>query len=148
MPSRDELAAAVDACACFQLRRASRAVTQLYDAALEPTGLRSTQFVLLAMTSIEGPVPQPQLAAALGMERSTLSRNLKRLDADGFIRRERRQGERHTTVSMTRRGARKLESALPYWANVQSSFTAELGAASWDSLRQRLRQAAEVARDH
>ncbi|MHC4849657.1 MAG: MarR family winged helix-turn-helix transcriptional regulator [Planctomycetota bacterium] len=146
MPSREDLSAAVDSCACFQLRRASRAVTQLYDTALQPTGLRSTQFVILAVTRVEEPVTQPALATALGMDRTTLSRNLKPLETDGYLRRTRKRGERATIVSLTPKGRRKLIAAVPYWEEVQSSFTSGLGKSHWNELRQRLQDASAVAR--
>ena len=145
--ARESLAEAVDACACFRLRRASRAVSQLYDQALQPCGLRSTQFVILAVTRVEEPVPQPQLAALLGMDRSTLSRNLKPLESDGLISRARADGERALRVRLTAKGRRKLARAVPLWESVQQSFTAGMGATRWDSLRRRLDEATATARD-
>jgi len=145
-PSQRDLVAAVEACACFQLRKASRAVTQLYDAALQPTGLRSTQFVLLAVARIEEPVSLPRLALALGVDRSTLSRNLGPLEADGLVRCARKAGRGGTTVRLSARGVRKLAAAVPYWARVQQAFTDGFGPDRWDALRQRLSEAVDAAR--
>ena len=144
-PAREDLASALDSCACFQLRRASRAVTHLYDAALQPAGLRSTQFVILAVIRVEEPVRQDALADVLGMERSTLSRNLKPLTTSGFIARARTPGERATRLQLTAKGRRKVTEAVPLWAEVQGSFTEQMGSSRWDVLRRRLKDAADAA---
>jgi DNA-binding MarR family transcriptional regulator len=145
-PAREDLATAVDSCACFQLRRASRAVTQLYDAALQPAGLRSTQFVILAVIRVDEPVRQDELASLLGMERSTLSRNLKPLTESGYVARARAPGERATRLRLTAKGRRKVVESVPLWERVQRSFTSQMGASRWDVLRRRLKDAAEAAR--
>src|SRR6266568_2690129 len=64
-------------CACSNVRKAARAVTQLFDEMLQPTGLRSTQFTLLVAVALLGEAPVTQMARALVMDRTTLARNLK-----------------------------------------------------------------------
>jgi len=145
-PGRELLSGALDVCACFQLRRASRAVTQLYDAALAPAGLRSTQFVLLSLVRVEEPVRQDHLADLLGMDRSTLSRNVKLLTDAGLLRRARAKGERASRLQLTPKGLRKVAETVPLWERVQTSFTEHMGPARWDLLRRRLRDAADAAR--
>ena len=137
-PTREDLAAAVESCACFQLRRASRAVTQLYDAALQPTGLRSTQFVLLAMLRIEEPVGLTRLARALGLERSTLTRNVAPLESSGYVERLARDSNRGTVLRLTGAGRRVLAEAVPHWAAVQEEFESGLGEKRWEHMRRRL----------
>ena len=66
-------------CTCFNLRKAARAVTQMYDAALKPSGLRATQFALLSVVESNGPAGITELARALVTDRTTLTRNLKPL---------------------------------------------------------------------
>ena len=63
-------------CLCFNLRKAARALTQTYDAALKPAGVTAPQFALLSTLAGYGPVSLSDLAAALGMDRTTLTRNL------------------------------------------------------------------------
>jgi len=145
-PERELLAAALDSCACFQLRRASRAVTQLYDAALAPVGLRSTQFVMLALIRVEAPVRRDELAAQLGMERTTLVRNLKPLEAMGLLESVREPGERASRVRLTAAGRRKVAQAVPLWEQVQGAFTSQMGTSRWETLRRRLKDAASAAR--
>src|SRR5947209_12162573 len=72
-------------CACWRLRQASRAVTRHYERALRGRGLRATQFSLLALLTQTGPLTVSELAAKLGVERTTLTRNLRPLDATRFL---------------------------------------------------------------
>ena len=72
-----QLAEIEETCACLNVRKAARAVTQLYDEVLQPTGLRSTQFNLLVAVALAGEAPVTRLAEALVMDRTTLARNLK-----------------------------------------------------------------------
>ena len=72
-------------CTCTAIRRASRAITHHYDEALRDTGLRNTQFTLLATLVQTGPIPMTRLAAFLSLERTTLTRNLKSLLRDGLV---------------------------------------------------------------
>src|SRR5580692_11631735 len=76
------------ACTCGSLRKASRRVSQFYDAALAPVGIKSTQFSILAEVdrgSVEGPVTMCELATAMVMDRSTLGHNLKPLERDDLV---------------------------------------------------------------
>src|SRR5919199_1509329 len=72
-------------CYCFGLRRAARIVTQHYDRHLRPAGLRATQFTILATLAQTGPMPLSRLARRLGLERTTLTRNLRPLEAKGWL---------------------------------------------------------------
>ena len=76
----------VAACTCANLRKATRVVTQVYDAALQPVGLKATQFTVLAVLAERGEAPLTRLAETLVMDRTTLTRNLKPLVREGFIR--------------------------------------------------------------
>src|SRR5919106_5809931 len=76
-PGHTELTEVAAGCACRNLRRTARAVTQLYDQTLRPSGLRITQFTLLVAVAISEPVPITRLADALDLDRTTLARDLK-----------------------------------------------------------------------
>ena len=78
------LAEAARVCACFNFRKASRAVTQLFDAVLHAGGLRSTQFVILVAVSLDKVARLPDLARVLNLDRSTLTRNLQPLVREGL----------------------------------------------------------------
>src|SRR5262245_27534841 len=72
-------------CICYNIRKAARLVTQFYDATLEPSGLLGTQFVLLAVIGRMGAGPITRLGKAMGMDRTTVTRNLRPLERQGFI---------------------------------------------------------------
>ena len=116
-------------CTCFGLRKAARAVTQLYDAALEPSGLRATQFSLLASLRIEGPLTISRLAEAMVMDRTTLTRNLRPLDKQGLVAVAPGRDRRTRRVRLTARGRTRFTQAFPLWQRVQARMTRGLGAA-------------------
>ena len=109
------------ACTCSLLRRASRAVTQHYESALRGTGLRITQFTLLATLIQTGPLPIGALAARLGLERTTLTRNLKLLEKKGFVASADDTDQRVHRISVTHRGENAAAAALPAWKKAQAS---------------------------
>ncbi len=115
------------ACLCFNLRKAARAVTQLYDAALEPAGLRATQFSLLAVLDGRDPVTITDLARAMVMDRTTLTRNLRPLEKQGLVAIAPGDDRRTREVSLTRRGRRTLATAVPRWRHAQTRMLDTLG---------------------
>jgi DNA-binding MarR family transcriptional regulator len=115
------------ACACYNLRRAARAVTRLYDRILAPSGLKATQFSVLMAASRRGPVPMGKLAEATVTERTTLTRNLALLEARGLIRFEEGDDRRQRNVGITPEGLAVLKQALPLWEQAQEQVTAGLG---------------------
>src|SRR5258707_7844695 len=84
-PNATQLAEIKATCTCSNVRKAARAVTQLVDEGLQPTGLRSTQFTLLVAVALLGEAPVTQLAEELVMDRTTLARNLKPLESQGLL---------------------------------------------------------------
>ncbi len=116
-------------CTCFGLRKAARAVTQLYDAALEPSGLRATQFSLLASLRIGGPLTISRLAEAMVMDRTTLTRNLRPLERQGLVAVAPGRDRRTRRVRLTARGRTRFTQAFPLWQRVQAKMTRGLGAA-------------------
>lgn len=106
-------------CACFNVRKAARAVTQLYDSILKPAGLRGTQFTLLIALSRSGKISISQLANALVMERTTLTRNLKPLEKHGLVIVAEGADRRTRAVMITTEGRNKLQEATPYWEQAQ-----------------------------
>jgi DNA-binding MarR family transcriptional regulator len=121
-------------CACFSLRKASRAVTQLYDDALRPAGLRTTQFSLLALLRLAGTVPMTKLAEEAVMDRTTLARNLEVLQRDGLVRVQPGEDARVREVEITRAGRARLEEAFPRWQRAQRSLARSLGARRMDRM--------------
>src|SRR5712691_10670743 len=124
---RARAVAIASACACFNLRKASRAVTQLYDELLRPTGLRITQFTLLTLLSGFGTVSITRLANAAVMDYTTLLRNLNVLERRGLVRSRATRDGRVREVSLTERGHRALAPALPLWSKAQTRVAKQLG---------------------
>ena len=119
-------------CACFNLRKSARAVTQFYDRILKPSGLRGTQFSLLAAAAMNDSMNISNLADALVMERTTLTRNLRPLERQGLVRISRGEDQRSREVTLTPEGSRRLAVALPLWNQAQGRMEEGMG-------RQRLR---------
>jgi DNA-binding MarR family transcriptional regulator len=122
------------ACACFAVRRAARVITQHYDRALRPSGLRATQFTLLTMLGVGGPLPLSRVADRLGMERTTLTRNLKPLIDAGLIGIEHGDDRRVRTIFITAKGHRAAVAALPDWRRAQRDVASQFPAGVLDSL--------------
>lgn len=132
-------------CASFNLRKASRVVSQLYDDVLQPTGLRSTQVALLLTLAVEGEPTMARLARQLLLSPSTLSRNLRPLERDGLVE-VRHTGKRGKSVALTAEGRKALLEAFPYWREAQARFTGLVGAGTWSKLSRELAKTTTAAR--
>ncbi len=115
-------------CLCFNLRRASRVVTNLYDETFRSLGLRTGQLAIIDIAAKMGPVTIGQLAEATATDRTTLTRNLKPLEREGFVKvingsADRREKE----VVITQKGKAVLEEAFPMWQKVQAKIKHKLG---------------------
>lgn len=141
---KSELAKCME-CTCFNLRKAARAVTQLYDKALRPTGLRTTQFTLLVGISMLGTITVTRLAEIGVMDRTTLTRNLKPLERKGLIQITHGKDQRTRVVTMTDEGQKALEQALPLWKKVQADVVKRLSQERWSSLRADLGEVVSLA---
>jgi DNA-binding MarR family transcriptional regulator len=124
----------VQRCTCFNLRKATRAVTQLYDDMLRRTGLRATQFSLLAVVLELGTVSINRLADEAVMDRTTVTRNLRLLGREGLIRIQAGADGRVREVSLTAAGRARLTAALPLWAEAQRYMITTLGTTRFDRL--------------
>jgi DNA-binding MarR family transcriptional regulator len=124
------------ACVCGRLRRASRALTQLYDDVMAPTGLRVTQFSLLRTLARQGPdaVRITELAALTLIDRTALSRNLEPLVAQGFVEIVPGRDARTREVRIIRAGRAALTKATPAWRRAQVEVARRLGAPRVDAL--------------
>ena len=127
-----ELGAGIAAtCAGFNLRRASRAVTQHFDRALAPVGLRTTQFTLLGALALAGPVVTSRLAAGLVVDRTTLTRNLRLLRDAGLVETQPGPGRREVLFSLSDEGRDVLARAIPIWREAQDGVVAAFGERQW-----------------
>lgn len=121
-------------CTCFNLRKASRVVTQLFDEVLQPSGLLVNQFTILTAISLAGSVTITRLAQELVMDRTTLTRNLNPLERQGFVQIQPGQDGRMRVISLTVTGESALKTALPLWEVAQARVIEELGQERWSIL--------------
>src|SRR6266478_2264019 len=132
-------------CVCDTLRMASRAVTQLYDDGLRPSGLRVTQFNILAMIARMGEANLKQLEGTLAIDQTTLTRSLNLLERDRVIERVPHPDGRIKAMRLTSKGRRALETARPLWARAQDKVLRELGTTAWADAQRRLAQLLRIA---
>jgi DNA-binding MarR family transcriptional regulator len=130
----EKLAEMARTCACFNFRKASRSVTQLFDQILAPTGLRSTQLVILITAQLLGPSSIARLARELVMDRSTLTRNLKPLMNMGLMRFSHNEGGKQKSVELTVDGQVALLKSDPFWEQAQSRLVNRLGSENWNRI--------------
>ncbi len=132
-------------CICNTLRMVSRVVTQLYDDVLRPSGLRVTQFSILATIARLGEANLKQLEDTLAIDQTTLTRSLNLLERNGVIERASHPDGRIKAMRLTAKGRRALEVARPLWAQAQDKVLRELGTKAWADAQRRLSHLLHVA---
>ena len=129
----------VDQCNCFTVRKAARQISRLYDAYLQPSGLRITQFLILATLNERKAASVNALAERLDIERTAMGKMIGFLERDGFVRvRPSPEDGRIRIVELTPDGMELFERAAPLWHEAQHHFSVMNGAASVDVLRRSL----------
>ncbi len=136
----------VPICACFNVRKAARAITQLYDDVLRRSGLRVTQFSILAVTRRLEPVTVTRLAEETVTDRTTLTRNLKVLSQQRLVRIVPGEDRREREVSLTDRGRAALAQAYPMWKDVQAQVAQRLGGERFRRMLSDLRDTVALTR--
>ena len=121
-------------CACFNIRKSARLLTQKYDEALHPLGLRSTQFSILALISHFDTITVTELAYHLVMDRTTLSRSLQPLEKQGLVQTVQGEDRRTRMISLSKAGFTKLKKAVPLWKKAQKKFVKYMGDERFDHL--------------
>ena len=125
-------------CVCATLRKATRALTLLYDEHLRPAGLRVTQYSLLKNVLAREPVSVNQLSEATVIDRTTLTRNLRLLQQGGLIRIQEGEDRRSRQLTVTPRGRQAVAKATPCWERAQAHVVGQVGAEHWRALREEL----------
>jgi DNA-binding MarR family transcriptional regulator len=126
-------------CNCTALRKASRRISQLYDIALIPSGVKTTQRAILVQIGRSEPTAVGKLAEALVIDAGALAHTLKPLERDGLIAvAVDPDDRRNRLITLTRRGRQKLAETDALWANAQRGFEAAFGRAESGSLREAL----------
>ena len=132
--------AEIRSCYCLALRQAARRVTQVYDRALAPAGLRGTQLPILVRLAEAGPTPMKALAAFMVMDRATLGHNIRPLEAQGLVALTVGADRRSRLVALTDTGRTRLETARRLWRDAQDQFETAFGADNAAALRTLLNQ--------
>ncbi len=114
-------------CIAMRIRVISRAISRIYDEALRPYGLKSTQLSILAVISILGQAEPTEICRILYLDASTLSRNMKRMKTKGWLETSPAQDRRAHTLRLTRAGNRLLTEAFPAWREAQNKIRTMLG---------------------
>jgi DNA-binding MarR family transcriptional regulator len=125
-------------CNCAALRKASRRLSQLYDSALAPSGLKSTQFAMLEEIHrrAEQPPTMRDLSEALVMDQSTIGQNLRPLEREGMVSLEQdARDRRRRYVKLTKKGRSRIAVARPLWDKVQARFEDRFGKQQAADLR-------------
>ena len=141
-----QLAQEGSSCVSFNIRKAARTVTQLYDERMRPFGLRSTQLSILGKMLILQPVTITRLAEATVTDRTTLTRNLRLLEQQGLIQVDMGKDRREREVRLTDRGREALAHVYPIWKEVQAEVATRFGSARLARLLAELSALVEVAR--
>ena len=121
-------------CIAFNFRKTARVLTNVYDAALQASGLRTTQFSILVAIAESQPLCVGDLAKLLLIDQSTLSRSLRLLQKRRFVTVSGRSVLRQRFVSLSPQGARTLDDSVPRWRQMQKHFVALIGHENWKRL--------------
>jgi DNA-binding MarR family transcriptional regulator len=131
---------------CANFRRTARALTQVYEEALRPLGLRATQLTILQALSRAGEVSQGRLGEMLAMDSTSLTRTLTIMSRQGWIAEQRGEDRRERRIRLSAVGEAKLRRAMPVWEKVQSRLRGKLGKQKWGSLLQLAHHVTEISR--
>jgi DNA-binding MarR family transcriptional regulator len=134
-------------CNCLSLRQATRRVTQLYDQAFAPIGLRATQYSLLYQIERLGPIALNPLAETMVMDRATLGHNIRPLVARGLVRMAVGKDRRSREVSASVAGQDAVARGRPLWRQAQAIFEGGIGPPDAAALRSLLHRVAAMAFD-
>ena len=124
----------VENCTCFNIRRVARAITQFFDAGVRQFGIRPTQTPILGALHAKSGWGMAELSDWLGMERTTLLRNLRPLQRDGLVRAKGSGRGGHVELEITDKGRRALANVLPAWRAAQDKVVATLGKERWSAI--------------
>ncbi len=122
------------------VRKLNRMVTAIYDGALASAGLKTSQFSVLVAVANREKVRPAELTKLLQMDESTLSRNVERMCARGWLRLERDEDRRSHLIELTDKGQALIRKCLPAWQQAQEDVNRRLGTDNVAALRSALRK--------
>ena len=136
----------VENCTCFNIRRVSRVITQFFDAEVRRHGMRPTQAPILRALQAKSGWGMAELSEWLGMERTTLLRNLRPLQRDGLVRAKGTGRGGHVELEITAKGRAVLAKTHPAWRSAQEKVVATLGEERWSTIISDLEEVATKLR--
>lgn len=140
--SEERNMAAMENCVCFNLRRVTRAVTQFFEAEMRRYGIRATQWAILQALNAKENWTMADLSAWLGMDRTTLVRNLRPLQRDGLVQAAGGGRGSRVELSITAKGREKIKESLSAWRSAQREAVKTLGDQRWSAILSDLETAA------
>ena len=135
---REALMEVATSCLCQKARNTARTLTRFYDQYFAGSGIEPTQFNLLVAIGLSEPVSVLQLAGHLGLERTTLTRNLVPLERESLVQARAGADARQRLLSLTQNGRRSLQSNLAFWKKAQQAAATALGKNDFDQLSEAL----------
>ena len=132
-------------CLCASFRRTARSLTQLYEEALRPVGLRSTQLTILQVLSRTGEISQGRLGAILAMDSTSLTRTLAIMKRHKWIKERRGSDKRERWLSLSKNGDALLRRANPVWEQVQAELRRKIGEQAWNGVLKLTNEVASMA---
>ncbi len=145
MTNKDKKYKQLTECSCNMIRKSARKITQFYENSLRDAGIKPTQFTILATLANTGPILLTHLADRLLLERTGLTRNLNILERNAWI--EIQPGEedsRQRVVSLSSKGYKQLDRAIPYWQKAQKVIAKDMGQGTIAGLRKTLDEMTEI----
>jgi DNA-binding MarR family transcriptional regulator len=143
-PQNNPLAALESPCNLFYLRRAARAVSRQYSAVMKDSGLQATQFSVLFILNKSGSLSITELANKMGLDRTSMSRNLNPLQQQGLVSVADEGLNRTRAVTITTSGKKVLNKVLPLWRQAQEAFIEHMGQADTTLLIELLGRASKI----
>ena len=138
---------AAENCVCFNLRWVARAVTQFYDAEMRRHGIRPTQGTILLALNAKESWNMAELSDCLGLERTTLVRNLQPLQRDGLVTADGGGRGNRVELTITAKGRKQVEKFMPAWESAQSTAVQVLGEKRWSALLADLEKVASALKN-
>ena len=134
-------------CACLEMRKAGRVLTQVYDQYLRPSGIRGTQFAMLLRISALNAPSVTDLGQDMGMDQTTATRNLELLERQGYVLLEPHpEDARKKQIRLTLEGREKLNEAIPLWQEAQCGIRNRLGRENMENLLAMLSDLVQVVK--
>ncbi|MCL1695012.1 MarR family winged helix-turn-helix transcriptional regulator [Lysinibacillus sp. BPa_S21] len=136
-------------CVCANLRKKTRVVTQLYDKLLQPTGLKVTQYSMLANIDLQQSVSISQLGEILLLDQTTITRNINLLKQNGYVDLNRDpQDARTKVITLTDKGIEKLNEAAPIWQDIQERIIKDIGIEKYEDFYETLKTIQKIIKTY